>query len=91
MEKQESIFENENYRYISNFVEENIGVLKNNQDYQEKYKRLTDAMEGLDSTLTDLQKKQFHEIIQLFYQTEEYYFALSYSLGVKYGKDLKQI
>lgn len=91
MEKQESIFENENYRYISNFVEENIGVLKNNQDYQEKYKRLTDAMEGLDSTLTDRQKKQFHEIIQLFYQTEEYYFALSYSLGVKYGEDLKQI
>ncbi len=91
MEKQESIFENENYRYISNFVEENIGVLKNNQDYQEKYKRLTDAMEGLDSTLTDRQKEQFHEIVQLFYQTEEYYFALSYSLGVKYGEDLKQI
>lgn len=91
MEKQESIFENENYRYISNFVEENIGVLKNNQDYQEKYKRLTDAMEELDITLTDIQKKQFHEIVQLFYQTEEYYFALSYSLGVKYGEDLKQI
>ncbi len=91
MEKQESIFENENYRYISNFVEENIGVLKNNQDYQEKYKRLTDAMEGLDSTLTDRQKEQFHEIVQLFYQTEEYYFVLSYSLGVKYGEDLKQI
>ena len=91
MEKQESIFENENYRYISNFVEENIGVLKNNQDYQEKYKRLTDAMERLDSTLTDRQKEQFHEIVQLFYQTEEYYFALSYSLGVKYGEDLKQI
>ena len=91
MEKQESIFENENYRYISNFVEENIGVLKNNQDYQEKYKRLTDAMERLDSTLTDRQKEQFHEIVQLFYQTEEYYFALSYSLGVKYGEDLKQL
>ena len=91
MEKQESIFENDNYRYISNFVEENIGVLKNNQDYQEKYKRLTDAMEGLDSTLTDRQKEQFHEIVQLFYQTEEYYFALSYSLGVKYGEDLKQL
>ena len=43
MEKKESIFENENYRYISNFVEENIGQLKNNKDFQEKYKRLTDA------------------------------------------------
>ena len=72
-------------------MEENIGVLKNNQDYQEKYKRLTDAMERLDSTLTDRQKEQFHEIVQLFYQTEEYYFALSYSLGVKYGEDLKQL
>ena len=91
MEKKESIFENENYRYISNFVEENIGQLKNNKDFQEKYKRLTDAMEELDVTLTDVQKKQFHEIVQLFYQTEEYYFALSYSLGVKYGEDLKQL
>ena len=91
MEKKESIFENENYRYISNFVEENIGQLKNNKDFQEKYKRLTDAMEELDVTLTDAQKKQFHEIVQLFYQTEEYYFALSYSLGVKYGENLKQL
>ena len=48
-------------------------------------------MEELDVTLTDAQKKQFHEIVQLFYQTEEYYFALSYSLGVKYGEDLKQL
>ena len=36
-------------------------------------------------------KEKFNEIIQLFLETEEYYFALSYSLGVKYGKDLNEL
>lgn len=38
-----------------------------------------------------MQKEKFNEIISLFYNTEEYYFALAYSLGVKYAKDLKKI
>ena len=34
-------------------------------------------------------EKNFNNFIKYFYETEEYYFVLSYSLGVKYGKDLK--
>ncbi len=85
------IFNNENYKHISNLVEEKIPILKENQDFNKKYTRLSDAMEELEITLSEKQKEQFNEIVQLFYKTEEYYFALSYSLGVKYGEDLKKI
>ena len=85
------IFNNENYKHISNLVEEKIPLLKENQEFNKKYTRLSDAMEELEITLSEKQKEQFNEIVQLFYKTEEYYFALSYSLGVKYGEDLKKI
>lgn len=85
------IFNNENYKHISSLVEKKIQILKENQDFNKKYTRLTDAMEELEITLSEKQKEQFNEIVQLFYKTEEYYFALSYSLGVKYGEDLKKI
>ena len=61
------------------------------QNFKKEYLRLTDAMEELEQTLSKQQKEQFDEIVQLFYKTEEYYFAFSYSLGVKYGEDLKRI
>ena len=48
-------------------------------------------IDEMDVLLNDKQKQKFHEIMQLFYETEEYYFALSYSLGVKYGNDLKNL
>lgn len=85
------IFNNENYKVISNLVEQKISVLKENKDFNKKYKRLTDLMEEFEKTLSIEQKEQFNEIVQLFYKTEEYYFVLSYSLGVKYGEDLKKI
>ena len=85
------IFNNENYKVISNLVEQKISVLKENKDFNKKYKGLTDLMEEFEKTLSIEQKEQFNEIVQLFYKTEEYYFVLSYSLGVKYGEDLKKI
>ena len=36
--------------------------------------------------LSGEQKEKFNNLIKSFYETEEYYFALSYSLGVKYGE-----
>ena len=48
-------------------------------------------MEELEQTLSEQQKKQFDEIVQLFYKTEEFYFAFSFSLGLKYGEELKNI
>ena len=85
------IFNNDNYQFISNDVEQKLQILKENQNFNAEYLRLTDAMEELEQTLSKQQKEQFDEIVQLFYKTEEYYFAFSYSLGVKYGEDLKRI
>lgn len=85
------IFNNDNYQFISNYVEQKLPILKENQNFNAEYLRLTDAMEELEQTLSKQQKEQFDEIVQLFYKTEEYYFAFSYSLGVKYGEDLKRI
>ena len=79
------------YKYISDLVEKKMPILKENENFNKKYRRLSDAIEELEKTLSEKQKAQFNEIIQLFYQTEEYYFTLSYSLGVKYGEDLKKI
>ena len=82
------IFNNDNYKFISDYVEQKLPILKENQNFKAEYLRLTDAMEELEQTLSKQQKEQFDEIVQLFYKTEEYYFAFSYSLGVKYGEDL---
>ena len=85
------IFNNEIKDFINNLVEEKLPILKENTDFKEKYLRLSDAMDELDKTLSKNQKELFDEIVDLFYATEKYYFTLSYSLGLKYGEDLKKI
>ena len=91
MNNEEEIFNNDSYKFISNLVEEKISILRNNKNFNEKYTRLTNEIENLEKHLNQEQREQFNEIIKLFYETEEYYFALSYSLGIKYGKDLEKI
>ena len=85
------IFDNEIKNVVNNLVEEKLSVLKENTDFSKKSSRLSDAMEELEQTLSKEQKDLFNEIVNLFYETEKYYFTLSYSLGVKYGKDLKKL
>ena len=85
------IFDNENYKFISELVESKISLLRENKNFEEKYIRLSDVVEELEDTLSESQKKQFDEIIKLMNETEQYYFALSYSLGVKYGEELKEL
>ena len=82
---------NDSRKIISNFVEKKLLILRENSDFNQKYIRLSDAIDELASCLTNEQNERFDEIVKLFYQTEEYYFALSYSLGVKYGEELKQL
>lgn len=84
------IFNNEIKDFISNLIEKKLPILKENTDFKEKYLRLSDAMDELDKTLSKNQKELFDEIVDLFYATEKYYFTLSYSLGLKYGQDLKK-
>ena len=91
MENKIEIFNNEDYKFISNLIENKLPILKQNKDFKNKYSRLSDAIEELEKILSNEQKEKFDEIIELFYKTEEYYFAFSYSLGVKYGNDLKKL
>lgn len=90
------IFNNGNYKYISNFIESKMPILRKNDEFNEKYieqSNLIDifnkTIDIFNKTLVGEQKEKFNILIKSFYETEEYYFALSYSLGIKYGKDLK--
>lgn len=85
------IFQGDNYKKISELIEKNISILRQNQDFNKKYLRLTDSIDELQKDLNKVQQENLNEIITLFYQTEEYYFALAYSLGVKYGEDLLKL
>ena len=85
------IFNNDNYKYISNFVESKISILRQNKDFNKKYLEQSSLIDSLNQTLSGEQKEKFNNLIKSFYETEEYYFALSYSLGIKYGEDLKSL
>lgn len=85
------IFDNGNYKYISDFVESKIPILRQNEIFNKKYLKQTNLIDNLNQTLSGEQKEKFNTLINCFYETEEYYFALSYSLGIKYGKDLKSL
>ena len=85
------IFSKDNLQMINKLIEEKIGTLRRNEDFERDYLRLTDAMDELEQSLSAEQKEKFNEIISLFYNTKQYYFALSYALGLKYGEDLKDL
>lgn len=85
------IFQGDNYKKISELIDKNIPVLRQNNDFNKKYLQLTHAIDEAETMLNKTQKEKLNEIITLFYETEEYYFALAYSLGVKYGYDLEKI
>lgn len=85
------IFYNEDYKLISEMIEKRLPTLRKNEDFNKKYLKLTDAMEELEKSLSKEQKEKFNEIVNLFYETEEYYFAFGHSLGVKFGRDLEKL
>ena len=79
------IFDNEDYKFISEFVEKKSSILRSNEDFNEKYLELSSLIDKLDLTLSEQQKKEFNKTIELFYEIEDYYFAFSYLLWLKYG------
>ena len=91
MDDKMDFFENGDYRLITNLINDRMEKLKKYKGFNEKYTKLYDMIDEMDVLLNDEQQQKFNEIMQLFYETEEYYFALSYSLGVKYGNDLKNL
>ena len=91
MENEIEFFENGDYKFVTNLINERMEKLKECEDFNNKYQKLYDLMDDIELLFDDKQKEKFNEIVKLFYETEEYYFALSYSLGVKYGNDLKNL
>ena len=87
----EEIFNLDDYKNIANLIEEKMSILRKNEDFNEKYLRLTNMIENLGNKLEENKKEEFEEIVKLFYETEQYYFILSYSLGVKYGDMLNKL
>ena len=83
------IFKDNSYKYISNFVESKISILRQNEDFNKKYIEQSELIDKFNKDLSVEQRENFDTLIKLFYETEEYYFALSYSLGIKYGENLK--
>ena len=84
-------FENGDYKFITNLINERMDKLKECKDFNKKYEKLYDLIDEIELLFDDKQKSKFNEVIQLFYEVEEYYFALAYSLGLKYGNDLKNL
>lgn len=91
MENKIDFFESGDYKFVTNLINEKIDKLKICDEFNKKYIKLYDLMDEAQILFDENQKKKFNEIVQLFYEIEEYYLALAYSLGVKYGKDLEKM
>lgn len=91
MENEIEFFENGDYKFVTNLINERMEKLKECEDFNNKYQKLYDLMDDIELLFDDKQKEKFNEIVKLFYETEEYYFALAYSLGIRYGNDLKNL
>ena len=66
-------FNDGSYKFVTNMINEKIDVLKENGEFNEKYTRMYDLIDEFDLILEDNQKKKFNEIMELIYNTEEYY------------------
>lgn len=91
MENKIDFFESGDYKFITNMISEKIDILKQSKSFSEKYTNLYDLIDELDVILDEEQKKKFNKVMELIYGTEEYYFALAYSLGIKYGRDIEKM
>ena len=63
------IFNNDNYKYISNFVESKISILRQNKDSNKKYLEQSHLIDSLNQTLSGDQKEKFNNLIKSFYET----------------------
>ena len=91
MENNMSFFENEDYKLVTNLIDKKINILRRIERFNQQYLRFYDVIDEFEIILDNNQKEKFNEINVLFNNLEEYYLALAYSLGVKYGKELDNI
>lgn len=88
---QEKDFNIEEYEYINDFIESKIHILRKNEQFNNKYIKLLKKIEELERKIPEEYKKDFNEIIDLFYETEKFYLPFSYSLGIKYGSEINKL
>ena len=91
MSSKDELFDKDTVSYINDLVENKSDLLNEINDFKEKDKILYLYMEEFENKLSDENKDKFDEIVKLMYQVEEYYIALAYSLGTKYGKNIERI
>lgn len=87
----EELFDKDFMICINDFVESKSRLLNKIPDFKEIEKTLASYMDEFERDLSKEGKDKFDKIIKLMYQTEEYYTALSYTLGIKYGKNIEKI
>ena len=91
MGSNEELFDQDSISSINEFVENKSNLLNEIKDFKEKDKTLSLYMDELEKQLDKESKDKFDQIIKLMYQVEEYYIALAYSLGTKYGENIENL
>ena len=91
MGSNEELFDQDSISSINEFVENKSNLLNEIKDFKEKDKTLSLYMDELEKQLDKESKEKFDQIIKLMYQVEEYYIALAYSLGTKYGENIENL
>lgn len=86
-----NIFQNDDYLYISKFIESKLPQLKEIEKYNKIYLENSNLIDELETMLKGEEREKLEKLVKAFYELEAYYFALTYSLGVKYGKDLEHL
>ena len=85
------IFQNDDYLYISNFVEDKLPELRKIDKYNKIYLENSSLIEELDSLLQEEEKQIFNNIIKTNSELENYYFAYAILLGAKYSKKIENL
>ena len=85
------IFQNDDYLYISNFIEDKLQRLRQIEEFNARYLENTGLIEELFSKLNVEEKEKFDKVIKMNYELESYYFAYSFLLGAKYCKKIENL
>lgn len=85
------IFQNDDYLYISNFIEDKLPELREIDKYNKIYLENSSLIEELDSLLQEEERQKFNDIIKTNYELENYYFAYAFLLGAKYSKKIENL
>ena len=85
------VFQNDDYLYISNFIEDKLPELREIDKYNKIYLENSSLIEELDSLLQEEERQKFNDIIKTNYELENYYFAYAFLLGAKYSKKIENL